>query len=159
MSEERTPEEKNALLFMAVMNWCRWASLVLRYTIDTYGQEALEGLKQTFFEAGKKVGPLMLRALKIEERDATTLAKIVDMGDEAVDIRGDWIELTPGRAVKHEKECPIARGLRNAPEFCSELIPAFMTGEAEGMEIPFKASIPQNLAKGDPICEIIIEPK
>nr|MDO8100038.1 hypothetical protein [Candidatus Njordarchaeota archaeon] len=160
MSEkEKKLQQKINMLNMAVMNWCRWASLVLRYTLDTYGKEALEGLKKKFKESGRKVGPLTQRALKIEEQDATAMAKIVDMGDEAVDIEGEWVELSAGRAVKIEKVCPIARGLREAPEFCGDLIPAFMEGELEGMGIPFRAVIAKNLAKGDPVCEIIIEPK
>lgn len=156
---EKKLQQKVNMLNMAVMNWCRWASLVLRYTIDTYGEEALEGLKKKFKESGLKVGPLTQRALRIEEQDATAMAKVVDMSDEAVDIEGEWTELSAGRAVKIERVCPIARGLREAPEFCSELIPAFMEGELEGMGIPFRAVIAKNLAKGDSVCEVIIEPK
>jgi predicted ArsR family transcriptional regulator len=157
--KEKKLQQKVNMLNMAVMNWCRWASLVLRYTLDTYGEEALDGLKRKFKESGRKVGPLTQRALRIEEQDATAMAKIVDMGDEAVDIQGEWTELSAGKAVKIEKVCPIARGLREAPEFCGELIPAFMEGELEGMGIPFRAVIAKNLAKGDSVCEIVIEPK
>ncbi|MHA1593889.1 MAG: hypothetical protein ACTSXJ_10390 [Candidatus Baldrarchaeia archaeon] len=152
-----TSEEIKRAAIMAADQVFRWFARAMRYILDKYGEEALKGLEEEFRKMGREIAPRVAQAFKIEERDATAMTKVIDLTDDSIGIEGEWEEFSPARAVKIEKKCPVARAIRRAPEICTNLFAAYITGLYEGLGVNAKCSIPKAIARGDPVCEIIIE--
>ena len=99
-----------------------------------------------------------LRALGIEERDATAAIKALTYMHNLTHPLGDITEMSPHRSVRVERHCPFARLL--SPSQCRDLIsgPAFK-GLCEAIN-PELVHIHTNyLSGGDDTCDLAFELK
>lgn len=97
-----------------------------------------------------------LRALGIEERDATAAIKVLTYMHNLTHPLGEITEMTPRRSVRIEKHCPFARFL--SPDTCRELIsgPAFK-GLCEAIHPNLVHLHTKYLSGGDDCCDLTFE--
>jgi len=105
------------------------------------------------FEAEK-----VLRALGIEERDATAAVKASTYMHNLTHPLGEITEMTPQRSVRVEKHCPFAK--RFSPDTCKDLIsgPAFR-GLCEAINPNLVHTHTKYLSGGDDCCDLSFELK
>ncbi|RJP69899.1 MAG: hypothetical protein C4532_10215 [Candidatus Abyssobacteria bacterium SURF_17] len=99
-----------------------------------------------------------LRALGIQERDATAAIKAATYMHNLTHPLGDITEMTPQRSVRIEKHCPFARFL--SPDKCRDLIsgPAFR-GLCEAIHPNLIHTHTEYLSGGDDMCDLVFELK
>ena len=97
-----------------------------------------------------------LRALGIEERDATAAIKALTYMHNLTHPLGEITEMTPQRSKRVEKHCPFARFL--SPAKCKDLIsgPAFK-GLCEAIHPNLIHMHTNYLSGGDDCCELAFE--
>jgi len=127
--------------------------------IENYGMEALDKIAQKWLENNKKAAPRLMEINGLTERTLESVAKIINFTDDVYGVDGEWVEMTPDRAVKIEKSCPLAKQFPR--EVCTKMFAASMTGIARGVtgDDRFVCKMPKCLAGKNPddCCEIIIE--
>lgn len=127
--------------------------------VEHYGPEALDVIAKKWEENNRKAAPRLMELVGSSERTLETVAKIIDFTDTVYGVDGEWTEITPERAVKIEKSCPLAKQF--IPEVCTKLFCASMQGIAQGVtgDPDFVCRMPKSLPGNDGCCEIIIEKK
>ena len=135
----------------------RVGSSLLKLIIDK--GRILENIEKAAYALGRNVsGPMYVKKLKIKEKDARAVAKIINYTDDLYGTQGEWVELTPNRAVKHEKICLMAKELYPTPEACTRIMKTHMQGICASIDPRLKFLMPGKcLAKKDEICEFVIE--
>ena len=130
---------------------------MLKLIIDKGG--FLESIEKAAYVVGRGVsGPMYVKKLKIKEKDARAVAKIIDYTDNLYGTEGEWIELTPSRAVKHERICLMAKELYSTPEMCTRVMKTHMQGICASIDPRLKFLMPERcLAEKDEICEFVVE--
>jgi hypothetical protein len=99
-----------------------------------------------------------LRALGIEERDATAAIKVLTYMHNLTHPLGEITEMTPQKSMRVERHCPFARFL--SPETCKNLIsgPAFK-GLCEAIHPAMMHTHTSYLSGGDDCCDLAFEVK
>lgn len=130
--------------------------VAIKAVVDRYGEEAVKVIAEAWREANKRAAEVIAKRAGIEERDVRGVAKIIDNMDYNYGVVGEWVELSEKRGVKVEKSCPIAKYL--PPQMC-DMFAAAVQGLGEGLtkKPEFKASLPKCIARGDEVCEIVLE--
>ena len=97
-----------------------------------------------------------LRALGIEERDATAAIKVLTYMHNLTHPLGEVTEMTPQRSIRVEKHCPFAGLL--SPAKCKNLIsgPAFK-GLCEAIHPNLIHIHTKYLSGGDDCCDLAFE--
>jgi len=123
----------------------------IRTDMETPGDVARKYVRD--YEAGR-----ILRALAIEERNATTAIKALTYMHNLTHPLGEITEMTPERSVRIERHCPYARWLSR--DKCRELIsgPAF-TGLCEAIHPNLIHTHTKYLSGGDDMCDLTFELK
>lgn len=105
------------------------------------------------YEAGRT-----LRALGLEEKDATTAIKALTYMHNLTHPLGDITEMTRERSVRIEKHCPFAKLLSR--DTCRDLIsgPAF-NGLCEAIHPNLVHTHTKYLSGGDDMCNLTFELK
>ena len=100
----------------------------------------------------------VLRALGIEERDATAAVKAATYMHNLTHPLGEITEMTPQRSKRIEKYCPFARHF--SPDTCKDLIsgPAFR-GLCEAINPNLVHTHTKYLSAGDDCCDLAFELK
>ncbi|MFB0559633.1 MAG: L-2-amino-thiazoline-4-carboxylic acid hydrolase [Candidatus Lokiarchaeia archaeon] len=122
-----------------------------------FGDEALQVLKEDFQEWGKEFGPVLQKVLQVDVSNVKDMAKVVDYMDEIMGVRGEWVETSPNRMVKQESFCPMVRYIKDCPQFCDLLIYDWGEAMLAAMNPKAKLSMTKCMAKGDDVCNIILE--
>lgn len=122
-----------------------------------FGDEALQVLKEDFQQWGKEFGPVLQKVLQVDASDAESMAKVVDYMDEIMGVKGEWIESSSNKMVKQESFCPMVRYIKDCPQFCDLLIYDWGGAMLEKMNPKAKLSMTKCMAKGDDVCNIILE--
>ncbi len=75
---------------------------------------------QVQYDLGREIAPAIAGFLSLDATDARSLTKIVDFTNLLLDIRGEEVERSAGRVVRHEHACLLAKQLaeRKAPYYC-----------------------------------------
>jgi len=133
--------------------------LILRYNVRRFiptdmeepGDVARKYIRD--YEAEK-----VLKALGIEDRDATAAVKVAAYMHNLTHPLGEVTEMTPQKSMRVEKYCPFAK--RFSPETCRDLIsgPAFR-GLCEAINPKLVHSHTTYLSAGDDCCDLCFELK
>ena len=119
-------------------------------------EELKESLARRFYERGKMLGGAgSLSKLKITGNDALAIGTLVDLGDEAMLIKGRVIEASPDRVVKEITKCPM----QHMPVDLCYAWEAQCQGMVEAINPQYKGSTVKTIAGGDPVCQVVIEKK
>lgn len=122
-----------------------------------FGDRFLDVLRDHFDELGKVMAPIMKNVLNLQKCDADDLAKIIDWQDTLIGVKGEWVERTPTKATKHVTYCPILRDLMDCPEFCVDIMAAWIASMYRVLNPKVKMSFDKLLAWGDDICSGTVE--
>ncbi len=117
-----------------------------------FGDRFLNVLREHFDNLGKFMAPVMKNLLNLEKLDADDLAKIIDWQDTLIGVKGKWVERGPKRATKHVTYCPILSDLMDCPEFCVDIMAAWIASMYRELNPKVKMSFDKLLARGDDIC-------
>jgi hypothetical protein len=113
----------------------------IRAVKNKYGTEGLNVIAQAWMEDHVNAVPSLMKMVGEEEKSLETYCKIIDYADEFYGIEGEWIEKSPDKAVKLEKNCPVSKFWD--PEVCEICYAATMEGMGIGVtDNPgFKATV------------------
>ncbi len=130
--------------------------VAIKAVVEKYSDEAVKVIAEAWKEANKRAAEIIAKRAGIEERDVRGVAKIIDDMDYNYGVVGEWVELSEKRGVKIERSCPVAKYF--PPQMC-DLFAAAIQGLGEGLtkKPGFKASLPKCIARGDEVCEIVLE--
>lgn len=129
----------------------------IRAIKNKYGAEGLQVIADEWEQDNIKTAGRQLKMAGIEETGLTAVVKLIDFFDTIYGVEGEWIEVTPRRAVKIEKSCPQAKMF--PAETCTQCFMAAIAGVARTVtgNQDIACTMPKCLAGGDDCCEIIIE--
>ena len=125
--------------------------------LKRFGKRGFEVMDKYFREQGEALGPLVVKALNIQNLDAEGIARVVDYQDAILGVEGNWTERTPKRAVKIEHFCPMLRYIKDCPEFCDLIIWSWAEAQVKKLNPKARVKFPKRMVDGDEICEVIIE--
>lgn len=155
------PPEIKGMMTMAMPLLVPGISALIHKIVDRFGDEGWKALGEGCYELGKQSGPMMQMMFNIDPQNASSIAKLVEFMDNLAGVEGEWLELSPEKAVKHDLSCPVADGLREngISQFCSLLMPSAFQGVLDTIgSKPKKMCLgPKLLCQGDEYCEITIE--
>ena len=115
-------------------------------------------MEKVFEEVGRERAPRLKEKFGLDVDDASSLAQIIDFEDAVFGVNGQWVEIGPKRAVKHETECAMLGELKRCPEYCTRLAMAMERGTLEALRgRPKRAYLAKTLAQGDERCEAVLE--
>jgi len=145
-------ERSRAALSMLLGSTC--------YSIkENYGLEAMEKIANKWLTNNQKAAKKLMEINGLTEPNLESVSKIINFTDDIYGVDGEWTEITPDRAVKIEKKCPLAKQFPR--EVCTLMFAGSMTGIARGVtgDERFVCKMPKCLAGKNPddCCEIIIE--
>lgn len=122
---------------------------------EKYGEEGLELIRKELYEVGRQRALAMGKYMKVDPKDARSLARIIDFEDNYLGIKGEWVIYEKNRAMKREYYCPLADPLNGCPEGCYVLEELERgTFDALGAKVKRgKQFFNKVLTAGDPYCE------
>lgn len=93
-------------------------------------------------------------------KDARSLGKIFDFEDSLSGIKGEWVESSPNRAKKVETKCGPHHIFKDFPPYCEKFLYWIARGTLKELNVNAElgdfAKV-KCIARGDDICEVIIE--
>lgn len=130
-------------------------SLAVKAVKESFGEEGLKKLRETFRQAGVELGKRETERLKLKNKDAKAYHQVVSEALKAFDVKHEVVELSETSYILRIYDCPHAKNF-SSPEVCDVFV-ELDKGVVEGLNPELKFELTNHIKRGAPYCEYVVK--
>jgi len=131
--------------------------LAVRSMKENYGEEGLSKLRNTFHEAGMRLGEDEVERLKIQDKGGKAYHRIINEALEAFEVKHEIVELSDTDYVLRIYDCPHAKNFQS-PEVCDVFL-ELDKGIVKSLDAQLQFKLTKHILRGAPYCEYVVRPE
>ncbi|MDD1744203.1 MAG: L-2-amino-thiazoline-4-carboxylic acid hydrolase [Candidatus Methanoperedens sp.] len=117
---------------------------------------AIKMIEPYIKQNGMSIALSLSKRMGIDENNATGIAAIIDISNNALQQKGKIITNTTQRVEKEISECPFSGG---TGEICADLLTISSNGICEAINPDYEFLLTKRMCKGDKTCQWVIKKK
>jgi hypothetical protein len=143
--------------FWSSANYSQIWIYITNALVDFAGKEkSAEILRPYMWALGKSISADILKELSIKDRDATSMALIIDQCNCGTNQKGEYLIHTPEKVERKITECIFAHA---SQDICADALEARANGICEAINPDYEFHLTKRMCKGDKTCHWVVKKK